>query len=142
MMYKKLKLWRKLHSATMKGRSLSFLNTIMWEISINNIRIAINYIDSFRYSHHDYLVLELAGRNLHEFFYENREIPYSMSFIRSVTKQLLTFLSFFHGQGLIHCDIKPENILLEDDAYKIELVNDMNCANPHSVVVCCCFIII
>jgi serine/threonine protein kinase len=34
--------------------------------------------------------------------------------LSSVTTQVLHSLAFLHGLGLIHCDIKPENIMIAD----------------------------
>ncbi|ELP84489.1 dual specificity protein kinase CLK2, putative [Entamoeba invadens IP1] len=98
-------------------------------------QVAIKYLDSFRYDHRDYVVIELAGVNLYDFLFNNRDIPFSLSFIRSVAKQLLLFLSFLHSKGIIHCDIKPENIMLKNDAYDIVTISDDTCADPESVSV-------
>jgi serine/threonine protein kinase len=42
-------------------------------------------------------------------------IPYfNLNRISSITKQLLIALQFMHNNSLIHADIKPENILLNN----------------------------
>jgi serine/threonine protein kinase len=38
--------------------------------------------------------------------------------------QVLTSLAFLHGLGLIHCDLKPENIMIADfDAPRVKLID-------------------
>ena len=42
-----------------------------------------------------------------------RESPYfSVKALRVVAKQVLVALEFMHARGVIHCDVKPENIVL------------------------------
>jgi len=41
--------------------------------------------------------------------------PPTLSTVYSYVKQVADALSYAHGQGLIHCDIKPENILLKKE---------------------------
>ncbi|EKE37883.1 protein kinase, putative [Entamoeba nuttalli P19] len=95
--------------------------------------IAIKYLDSFTFNKRDYMVIELGGINLYDFLYDNREIPYSLSFIRSVARQTVQFLSYLHSRGIIHCDIKPENIMLKKDDYEVVTITDDTCANPDIV---------
>ena len=45
--------------------------------------------------------------------------------IRSYTKQILQGLEYLHANGLVHCDIKSQNILMGEDGLKIA---DLGCA--------------
>lgn len=45
--------------------------------------------------------------------------------IRSYTKQILQGLEYLHANGLVHCDIKSQNILMGKDGSKIA---DLGCA--------------
>ncbi|XP_059442183.1 mitogen-activated protein kinase kinase kinase 18-like [Corylus avellana] len=45
--------------------------------------------------------------------------------IRSYTKQILQGLEYLHANGLVHCDIKSQNILMGKDGLKIA---DLGCA--------------
>jgi serine/threonine protein kinase len=61
-------------------------------------------------------VTELLRQNLFEFnkfIIDNDEEPYfTMTRLSYITKQMLTALDFVHNLGLVHSDVKPENILL------------------------------
>mmetsp|Transcript_12885 Transcript_12885/g.15726 ORF Transcript_12885/g.15726 Transcript_12885/m.15726 type:complete len:991 (-) Transcript_12885:366-3338(-) len=70
----------------------------------------------FYYKEHLVIVTELLRQNLYEFgkfIRDNDEIPYfTISRLCHITRQSLVALDFIHKLGLIHSDIKPENILL------------------------------
>ncbi|KAL3768660.1 hypothetical protein ACHAW5_000811 [Stephanodiscus triporus] len=83
-------------------------------------RVKENYIvemKSFFY-HREHLVIvtELLRQNLYEFGKSILESRGSLYFTRlrlsHITRQCLIALKFVHELGLMHCDIKPENILL------------------------------
>lgn len=50
--------------------------------------------------------------NLYEFIKAHDFKGFSLKLIRRFTKQLLASLVLLHGHKVIHCDLKPENVLL------------------------------
>ncbi|KAJ8402377.1 hypothetical protein AAFF_G00368660 [Aldrovandia affinis] len=48
---------------------------------------------------------------------------------RSVTRQLLGALQHCHDRGVVHRDVKPENILIQTDTKQIKLI-DFGCGDP------------
>jgi serine/threonine protein kinase len=70
----------------------------------------------FYHREHLVIVTELLRQNLYEFgkfIMENDEPPYfTRQRLCYITRQSLMALDFIHKLGLIHSDIKPENILL------------------------------
>ena len=70
----------------------------------------------FYHREHLIIVTELLRQNLFEFgkfIIDHDEEPYfTMSRLSYITRQCLIALRFVHKLGLVHSDIKPENILL------------------------------
>jgi serine/threonine protein kinase len=70
----------------------------------------------FYHREHLIIVTELLRQNLFEFnkfINDNDEEPYfTMPRLSYITKQCLIALDFVHSLGLVHSDVKPENILL------------------------------
>ena len=70
----------------------------------------------FYHREHLIIVTELLRQNLFEFgkfIIDNDEEPYfTMTRLAYVTRQVLIALEFVHRLGLVHSDVKPENILL------------------------------
>ena len=73
--------------------------------------------DYFYHKEHLFIVCELLRDNLYEFSRFNREYggePYfTLPRLRRIATQCLEALSFVHALGLIHCDLKPENVLIK-----------------------------
>ncbi len=70
----------------------------------------------FYYREHLIIVTELLRQNLFEFgkfVVDNDEEPYfTLPRLAYITRQCLIALRFVHNLGLVHSDVKPENILL------------------------------
>jgi serine/threonine protein kinase len=70
----------------------------------------------FYYREHLIIVTELLRQNLFEFgkfILDNDEEPYfTLPRLAHITRQCLISLRFVHNLGLVHSDVKPENILL------------------------------
>jgi serine/threonine protein kinase len=70
----------------------------------------------FYHREHLVIVTELLRQNLFEFgkfILDNDEEPYfTLQRLAYITRQVLIALNFVHKLGLVHSDVKPENILL------------------------------
>ncbi|KAF3534440.1 hypothetical protein DY000_02038516 [Brassica cretica] len=49
--------------------------------------------------------------------------------IRSYTRQILRGLSYLHERGIVHCDLKSQNVLVEENGAVCKIA-DMGCAKP------------
>lgn len=76
----------------------------------------IRLMDSFQHGAHACLVFPLLGLSVYDFMSDNHELPYPLPHVRRIGRQLCGAVCFLHSCGVIHTDIKPENILLVDSA--------------------------
>ncbi|VDM31038.1 unnamed protein product [Hydatigera taeniaeformis] len=72
----------------------------------------VRAIECFQHRSHMCLVFELLEQNLYEFLKSNNFRPLDLREIRPIAQQVLTALSKLRSLGLIHADLKPENIML------------------------------
>jgi dual specificity tyrosine-phosphorylation-regulated kinase 2/3/4 len=72
----------------------------------------IRMLDTFRFRGHVCAVFEVLGDNLYEYVRRNGFRPLSMPVLRRVGRQMLQALAFTHGHDIVHCDMKPENVLI------------------------------
>ncbi|ORY98634.1 kinase-like domain-containing protein [Syncephalastrum racemosum] len=80
--------------------------------------------DTFDHKNHLCLVLELLSVNLYELLGQNGFKGLPLPLVRTISKQLLETLVLLRTAKVIHCDIKPENILLKEvDKPDIKLVD-------------------
>ena len=72
--------------------------------------------DFFYYKEHLFIVSELLRENLYEFgkfIRESEDEPYfTLPNLKKIARQVLEALAFVHSLGIIHCDVKPENIVI------------------------------
>ncbi|VEU21359.1 DEKNAAC102786 [Brettanomyces naardenensis] len=68
--------------------------------------------DKFMHKNHLCLVFELLSSNLYELVRQNQFHGLTIKLIRKFTIQMLDALCVLKDAELIHCDLKPENVLL------------------------------
>lgn len=74
----------------------------------------VSVYDAGRYEGHPFLVMEYVhGLSLRELF-EARGGRLSQAEALRYGTQVAAALEYAHGQGVVHCDIKPENILVTE----------------------------
>ena len=92
-----------------------------------NAECVVRAIEHFNFRTHACIVFELLHCNLYEWMLDQRFVGASECVCKTVAKQLVRALSsFLKSLGIIHCDVKPENILLERNEIP------RNTANPVS----------
>lgn len=84
--------------------------------------------DHFIFRNHICITFEILGRDLYELIhgrtYSRLLKPFSDSQIRSYTFQIFQGLAGIHEAGIVHCDIKPENILVTNASRNIIKIID------------------
>ncbi len=55
------------------------------------------------------------GKNLRHILLERKQNPLSLVKVAEILKSVAQALDFSHGNGIIHCDLKPENIMIDED---------------------------
>ena len=95
----------------------------------------VQLVESFTFRAHRCFVFPLFGLNLYDYLKQRDFQGLSMGFVRKVAVQLLQALSHLRQLQVIHCDIKPENILLTDEASASIVLIDFgsSCLNTETV---------
>lgn len=94
--------------------------------------------ECFIHKNHTCLVFEMLEQNLYDFIKRNKFSPLPLKCIRPVLQQVLTALSKLKQLGLIHADLKPENIMLVDPVgqpFRVKVI-DFGSASHVSKAVC------
>ncbi|XP_073999472.1 homeodomain-interacting protein kinase 2-like isoform X2 [Rhodnius prolixus] len=94
--------------------------------------------ECFQHKNHTCLVFEMLEQNLYDFLKQNKFSPLPLKYIRPILQQVLTALLKLKQLGLIHADLKPENIMLVDplrQPYRVKVI-DFGSASHVSKAVC------
>ncbi|XP_037043936.1 homeodomain-interacting protein kinase 2 isoform X1 [Bradysia coprophila] len=98
----------------------------------------VRAFECFQHKNHTCLVFEMLEQNLYDFLKQNKFSPLPLKFIRPILQQVLTALLKLKQLGLIHADLKPENIMLVDPSrqpYRVKVI-DFGSASHVSKTVC------
>ena len=99
------------------------------EIKINKKLTSNNYVvkllDNFVYENHNCLVFQLLGITLHDIneYYDYR-IP--LDILKTIVYQILQGVNELHKNNIIHCDLKPENVMFNIYPNIIKEINTLS----------------
>ncbi|XP_053974421.1 dual specificity tyrosine-phosphorylation-regulated kinase 2-like [Hylaeus volcanicus] len=79
----------------------------------NDTMNIIHMFDSFTFRFHTCITFELLSMNLYELIKKNKFQGFSMQLVRRFAHSLLQCLDALYKNKIIHCDMKPENVLLK-----------------------------
>ncbi|EEA07900.1 protein kinase domain-containing protein [Cryptosporidium muris RN66] len=106
----------------------------------SNFTGVVDYIDSFEVSgpngHHVCMVFEVMGPNILHLvsLYKYKGIPIDL--VRKIAVHILIGLDYLHRIcGVIHTDIKPENIVVSSDSLPMIPINEVNKEDPELYLV-------
>nr|XP_033485179.1 homeodomain-interacting protein kinase 1 isoform X4 [Epinephelus lanceolatus] len=94
--------------------------------------------ECFQHKNHTCLVFEMLEQNLYDFLKHSKFSPLLLKCIRPILQQVATALMKLKSLGLIHADLKPENIMLVDplrQPYRVKVI-DFGSASHVSKAVC------
>jgi len=102
----------------MLTRRFTYLVQVNILMALQGDHRCVRLLRSFDYRGHICLVFELLGPNLYEVMRANSFKPFSVSEIRILARQVLESLAHTHAKGVVHTDVKPENVLFEELLHK------------------------
>ncbi|KPJ00663.1 Putative dual specificity tyrosine-phosphorylation-regulated kinase 3-like [Papilio xuthus] len=79
----------------------------------DNTMNVIHMFDSFTFRNHTCITFELLSINLYELIKKNKFQGFSLQLVRKFSHSLLQCLHALNKNRIIHCDMKPENVLLK-----------------------------
>lgn len=88
---------------------LQFLKSQDKENSLN----VVHMNESFSFRNHICITFELLSMNLYELIKKNTFKGFSLQLVRKFAYSMLQCLDVLHKNKIIHCDMKPENVLLK-----------------------------
>ena len=75
----------------------------------------VRFYDIERDGFHVFMLMDyIEGVTLQRVLFMNDGIPLDLRYIHHVMKSVCAALQFAHNMGMVHCDIKPGNIMTDD----------------------------
>lgn len=98
-------------------------------------RHIVRAFDYFVFRSHICITFEILGMNLFELCEVNKFQPLPARLVRMYALQMLSALDQLHKIGAVHCDIKPENVLLVAGSNALVKIIDFGsgCFDGHQI---------
>jgi len=73
----------------------------------------VHMLENFTFRQHVCITFELLSMNLYELIKKNKFSGFSLGLVRKFAHAMLRCLLLLYDHHIIHCDMKPENVLLK-----------------------------
>ncbi|KOC60582.1 Dual specificity tyrosine-phosphorylation-regulated kinase 2 [Habropoda laboriosa] len=83
------------------------------DLEANASHNVIHMLEYFYFRNHLCITFELMSLNLYELIKKSNYSGFSQSLVRRFANSLISCLRLLHREKIIHCDLKPENVLLK-----------------------------
>mmetsp|Transcript_8324 Transcript_8324/g.8218 ORF Transcript_8324/g.8218 Transcript_8324/m.8218 type:complete len:274 (+) Transcript_8324:349-1170(+) len=113
--YTAIKIYKKPYAFRKIGEIEKSILKDLGKDDIDDSKCILKSKESFLFRGHLCISMELMSLNLYDFLKKNDFRGIDMNLIRRIAVQLLIGIKYVHSKGYIHCDIKPENIVLRSE---------------------------
>jgi dual specificity tyrosine-phosphorylation-regulated kinase 2/3/4 len=79
---------------------------------VEDVCCVIRTLSQFEFRGHFCIVLELLGTSLYQMIEANEFKGIHPNLVKRIAHQIILALKCIHDLGIIHCDIKPDNVML------------------------------
>ena len=83
------------------------------KVDTDNMANVVHMNDHFTFRNHVCITFELLSMNLYELIKKNKFHGFSVGLVRKFAHSMLKCLLLLYDLHIIHCDMKPENVLLK-----------------------------
>ena len=101
------------------------------EKDLDDSKCLVKMLQCFEYRSHLCISFELLSINLYQFLKKTQFSGINLNLVKRIALQILIALRHIHGLGLIHCDLKLENILLKSECKTSIKVIDFGSASNY-----------
>ncbi|KAI9594637.1 kinase-like domain-containing protein [Syncephalis fuscata] len=120
------------HQSLMEVAILDLLNN---QHDPNDEHHILRLLDHFTHRGHLCLAFELMAVNLYELIKQNQFRGLSTNLVRVFTSQMLDSLVVLNEARIIHCDLKPENVLLKNlQSPTIKVIDFGSACHEHKTI--------
>jgi dual specificity tyrosine-phosphorylation-regulated kinase 2/3/4 len=79
----------------------------------DNAMNVVHMLEQFTFRNHICIIFELLSINLYELIKKNKFQGFSLQLVKKFAHSMLQCLDVLYKNKIIHCDLKPENVLLK-----------------------------
>jgi dual specificity tyrosine-phosphorylation-regulated kinase 2/3/4 len=90
----------------------------------------VTYHNHFNFRNHCCISFELLGKDLYEHVKEMGFKPFAPDLLKSIARDILGAIATCHSNGIIHCDVKPENLIMTLDRETHVKLADFGSSSP------------
>lgn len=83
------------------------------KVDLDNLANVVHMLEHFSFRNHICITFELLSMNLYELIKKNKFAGFSIGLVRKFAHAMLKCLMLLYDHRIIHCDMKPENVLLK-----------------------------